>query len=113
MSEIKDNKNKIKREFKLTTLALKNQNSVFLATFVLIIFGFISYVQMPKELFPEVAFPWVLVQTTYPGNPPIDIENLVTRPLEKEIESIKGIKKINSTSAQDAAMIIIEFNFWH
>lgn len=111
MNEKKETQNKIIREFKLTTLALKNQNSVFLATFVMIIFGFISYVQMPKELFPEVAFPWVLVQTTYPGNPPIDIENLVTRPLEKEIESIKGIKKINSTSAQDASMIIIEFNF--
>ncbi len=103
--------NKIKREFKLTTIALKNQNSVFLVTFVMIIFGFISYVNMPKELFPEVSFPWVLVQTAYPGNPPVDIENLITRPIEKEIESIKGIKKINSTSAQDASMIIIEFNF--
>jgi multidrug efflux pump len=98
------------REFKLTTLALKNKTSVYLITFIILLFGGISYQNMPKELFPDVAFPYVMVQTTYPGNPPADIENLITRPLEKEIESVKGIKEMRSTSAQDASMIFIEFS---
>ena len=51
-----------------------------------------------------------MVQTIYPGNPPVDMENLITRPLEKEIESVKGIKKMTSNSTQDASMIFIEFN---
>ena len=105
--EIKDS---VIREFKLTTLALRNRNTVFLLTFVILLFGGISYKNLPKELFPDIVIPTILVQTTYPGNAPIDIENLITRPLEKEIDGINGIKELSSTSAQDASMIFVEFN---
>ncbi len=99
------------REFKLTTLSLKNKISVFILTFLIVVIGFMSYTGMPKELFPEVVFPYIMVQTVYPGNNPSDIENLITRPIEKEIDGIKGIKKISSTSMQDVSLITIEFNF--
>jgi len=101
---------KVSREFKLTTLALKNRNTVFLLTFVIILFGAISYKNLPKELFPDVVIPTVLVQTTYLGNSPVDIENLVTRPIEKELDGISDVKDMKSTSAQDASMIFVEFN---
>jgi multidrug efflux pump len=108
--EIKQLNEKVIREFKLTSLSLKNRTSVFLLTFIIIIFGIYSYRSMPKELFPDIALPWIMVQTIYPGNPPIDMENLVTRPIEKEIEPIKGIKNITSTSTQDISFILVEFN---
>jgi multidrug efflux pump len=108
--EIKQLNEKVIREFKLTSLSLKNRTSVFLLTFIIIIFGIYSYRSMPKELFPDIALPWIMVQTVYPGNPPIDMENLVTRPIEKEIEPIKGIKNITSTSTQDISFILVEFN---
>ena len=101
---------KIQREFKLTTLALKNRNTIFILTGVIILFGLFSYRSLPKELFPEIVLPTVLVNTIYPGNPPLDIENLITRPIEKEVESVKGIKEIRSTSTQDASLIFVEFN---
>ncbi|MFW5751797.1 MAG: efflux RND transporter permease subunit [bacterium] len=101
---------RVQREFKLTTLALKNKNTVYLLSLVIIVFGILSYIRLSKELFPDIVIPTVLVQTPYPGNPPIDIENLITRPLEKEIESIQGIKELRSTSAQGASMIFVEFN---
>lgn len=107
---IKPKKDSIIRDFKLTTAALKNRNTVFLLTVVIITFGLFSYVNLPKELFPEVDIPTVLVQTPYPGNSPLDIENLITRPLEKEIETINGVKELSSNSIQDASLIIIEFN---
>ena len=44
------------------------------------------------------------------GNSPADIENLITRPLEKEIKSVKGLKKLTSTSVQDNSSVIVEFN---
>ncbi len=50
-----------------------------------------------------------MVQTLYPGNSPVDIENLLTRPLEKEIESVKGIKDMTAISSQDVSNIFIEF----
>ncbi|MBN2778392.1 MAG: efflux RND transporter permease subunit [Bacteroidales bacterium] len=106
-------KDKIKssvRNFQPTTLALQNKTTVFLLTAVILIFGAISYVNLPKELFPDITPPYIMVQTVYVGNTPEDIENLITRPLEKEIESVKGIKYMNSTSSQDVSMIFIEFN---
>ncbi len=103
-------KDKIVREFKLTTLALKNKTTILLLTFSLAVFGLISYNTLPKELFPEVQLPWIMVMTPYPGNSPLDIENLVTRPIEKELETINGIKDIKSTSSQGLSYILIVFN---
>ena len=98
------------RNFKLSTLALNNSISVFILSALLVLFGIYSYITMPKESFPEIVFPLIYVQTPYPGNTPGDIENLITRPLEKEIKSVDGIKKLNSQSVQDASIINVEFN---
>ncbi len=107
---VKELSEKVVREFKLTTLALKNKNTVYLLTLLLLFFGVYSYRSLPKELFPEIVWPQIMVQTVYPGNSPADIENLITRPLEKELENVRGLKEITSISAQDASMIFVEFN---
>lgn len=102
--------NKTERNFKLSTLALNNSISVFILSALLVLFGAYSYNTMPKESFPEIVFPLIYVQTPYPGNTPADIENLITRPLEKEIKGVDGIKKLNSESVQDMSIINVEFN---
>jgi multidrug efflux pump subunit AcrB len=109
MNQQNTKQDKVIRNFGLSTWALNNKNTVYLFTIIAILFGLYSYVFMPKELYPDVQFPTVMVQTIYPGNPPVDMENLVTRPLEKEIESVKGIKKMTSSSSQDASSIFVEF----
>jgi len=109
MDNNKDN-NKTIRDFWLSTWALKNKNTIYLIMLVSVFFGMYSYISLPKELFPEIKIPTIMVQTIYPGNPPVDIENLISRPLEKEIESVKGIKKMTSKSSQDASNIFVEFN---
>ncbi len=65
---------------------------------------------MPKESFPEIVIPTVYVGTSYPGNSPVDMENLITRPIEKELKSINDVKDIRSTSIQDFSSIVVEFN---
>ncbi len=69
-----------------------------------------AYSTMPKELFPEVVMPQIYVRTVYPGNSPVDIENLITRQIEKQIKPLKGINELKSTSVQDNSIIIVEFN---
>ena len=110
MSKTKELTERVVREFKLTTLALKNRNTVYLLLAIIFGFGIFSYRSLPKELFPEIVWPQILVQTVYFGNSPVDIENLVTRPIEKELEGVRGLKEITSISAQDASMIFVEFN---
>lgn len=106
---MEDNKN-ILRTFGLTNLAVNNKISVFLFTAMIMIFGILSYVNMPKESFPEITISTVFVNTPYFGNSAKDIENLITRPIEKEISSISEVKTLTSSSIQDFSIITAEFN---
>ncbi|RLD41346.1 MAG: AcrB/AcrD/AcrF family protein, partial [Bacteroidetes bacterium] len=109
MENNKNKKDSIIKNFGLTTASIKNINTVILLTIVLAVYGLLTYIQMPKESFPDIKIPKVFVKTVYPGNPPVDMENLITRPLEKELKTIKGMKELSSTSSQDNSDIIVEF----
>ncbi|MFB6258690.1 MAG: efflux RND transporter permease subunit [Flavobacteriales bacterium] len=98
------------RSFGLTNLSLRNSTSSFLLATLIAVLGIGSYISLPKELFPDIEIPTIYVSTRYPGNSPADMENLITRPLEKEIEDIEGIDELNSTSTQGFSAIVIEFN---
>ncbi len=97
------------RKFLLSEYAINNKVTIYFVTMVLILFGIIAYQSTPKENFPEVDFPYYSINTVYPGTSPEDMENLVTRPLEKELKSIDGIKELSSNSVQDFSMILLEF----
>lgn len=105
-----DDQNQAPRSFGLTNLALRNRISIYILAVLLAVTGVYSYSTMPKEAFPEIVIPTIYVGTAYPGNSPADIENLVTRPIEKEIQGIDEIKEIRSTSQQDFSSVIVEFN---
>ncbi len=97
------------KEFKPTSWAIDNKTSIYVLAVILAIFGMISYNSIPKEQFPEIVIPTMLVQTIYSGTSPSDMENLITKPLEKKLKSISGVKKITSSSVQDFSSIAIEF----
>ncbi len=98
------------REFGLSSFAVDNATSIFLVAIMIFLFGISSYTSIPKEQFPEASLPTVYINTPYFGNSAEEIENLISRPLEKEIESISGLKKITSTSIQDFSVMIAEFD---
>jgi len=98
------------KEFFATSWAIDNKISVYVLVFIIAIFGLINYYTIPKEQIPEIVIPMINVNTFYPGTSPSDMENLVTRPLEKNLKSMSGVKKITSRSIQDMSAIIVEFN---
>lgn len=102
--------NNVKRNFGLSSMAVDNRTSVVILTLLIALMGIMAYRSMPKENFPEVVIPTAYINTFYAGNSPLDMENLVTRPIEKELKSINGIKDIKSTSIQDFSIIVVEFN---
>lgn len=106
MSQEKKN---IVREFGLTTLSVNNKATVFVLTLIILFAGIGAYIGMPKESFPEIKLPTIVVSSPYPGNSPENIEKLITRPIEKEINEISGVDKIKSTSLQDYSSIVVEF----
>lgn len=87
-----------------------NRTTVYLLTFLVTIGGFFIYNNLPKEQFPEIVVPQIIVQTVYAGTAPADIENTVNKPLEKQLKSVKGVKKIKSNAFQDLSVITVEFN---
>lgn len=98
------------KEFFATSWAIDNKTSIYVLTAFITLLGLYSYRTMPKEQFPDIVIPTILVNTIYPGTSPEDIENLVTRPIEKQLKGISGVKKITSNSLQDYSIIAVEFN---
>ncbi|MBC8172837.1 MAG: efflux RND transporter permease subunit [Chitinophagales bacterium] len=97
------------KEFKPSSWAIDNRTTVFIVTVMLTIMGIVTYNSLPKELYPDITMPTIYVATIYPGSAPSDIENLITKELEKEIGSVSGINKIISSSVQDFSSIQVEF----
>ncbi|MBK6390657.1 MAG: efflux RND transporter permease subunit [Saprospiraceae bacterium] len=97
------------KEFKPSSWAIDNKTSIYILTIIITIAGIFSYIRLPKEQFPEVAFPQILVNTIYPGTSPADMENLVAKPIEKQLKGISGIKKVRSSSLQDFCLVVAEF----
>lgn len=100
--------NKIK-EFFATSWAIDNRTSIYVLAILISILGMMNYYLIPKETFPQVIIPYIVVSTPYPGTSPEDMENLVTRPIEKQLKSISNVKKITSNSVPDYSSIIVEF----
>ncbi len=100
----------INKEFKPSSWSIDNKTAIYVLTFILVIMGYSAYQNLPKENFPEVIIPKIFVQTIYPGTSPENMENLVTKQLEKQLKSTPGLKKITSNSYQDVSVITAEFN---
>ena len=103
-------KSKTIREFGLSSFSVDNATSVVIVTLIITVMGLGAYRSMPKESFPEIVIPTVYIGTPYPGNSPVDMENLISRPIEKELKSLNDVKDIKSTSVQDFSSIVITFN---
>jgi multidrug efflux pump len=97
------------RKFGLTSFAVDNGVSVLVMVGIVVLFGLQSYNKMAKELFPEIVIPNVFVNTVYPGNSASEIESLISLPLEAELSTVSGIKKVSSTSLQDYSVVIAEY----
>ncbi len=98
------------KQLRFTNWCIQNSTSIYVFTIIICLAGLITYKRIPKELFPDIVIPTVSVATIYPGATPQDIENLITKPIEKELKSVNGIKKVKSNSLSDFSLVIAEFN---
>ncbi len=97
------------KEFKPSSWAIDNKMTIYLVTIFISIMGIMTYNSLPKENFPDITVPTIYVNTINWGNSPTNIENTITKPIEKRLKGVSGIKKFNSTSLQDVSVIIVEF----
>ncbi|MEX0822547.1 MAG: efflux RND transporter permease subunit [Rhodothermales bacterium] len=94
---------------RITNLAIKYRTSIVVLTVLLVVGGLYSYTAIPKEAQPSIEIPNIVITTLYPGASPDDIETLITKEIEQEVQSVNGITQISSTSTEGVSTIIVEF----
>ena len=78
---------------------------------IVIVLGGISLRYLPVDLFPEIDFPAVSLTTEYTDASPEEVEELITRPLERSISAVTGIKEIKSNSSEEISSLPVEFTW--
>ncbi|MBK9402524.1 MAG: efflux RND transporter permease subunit [Bacteroidetes bacterium] len=98
------------KEFKPSSWAIDNKTTIFILTVIITLAGIMAYNSLPKENFPDISLPQIFVSVVHPGTSPADMENLIAKPIEKQVKAATGVKKITSNSVQDFTSVIVEFN---
>ena len=94
----------------ITKFSIQHFMAVLISCAGIVIAGSMIYMAMPRENFPDVRIPVVIVTTTLTGANPTDVEISITIPLETDLEGIEGLKNLNSTSSEGMSLISLEFD---
>jgi HAE1 family hydrophobic/amphiphilic exporter-1 len=93
----------------LADLSIKRPVLITAIVTILIVVGGMAIKRMPVDMFPNVTFPIVMVNTIYNGAGPAEVEILVSKVLEEEMSTVTGIKTLRSTSNEGVSTVVAEF----
>ncbi|RUO40839.1 acriflavin resistance protein [Pseudidiomarina aestuarii] len=93
----------------IVTLAVKRPVTITMVTFAVLLFGMVSLGRIPVTLLPDLAYPTLTVRTDYPGGAPSEVEQLVSKPLEENLGTVKGIRRIETISRAGQSDVVLEF----
>jgi HAE1 family hydrophobic/amphiphilic exporter-1 len=94
----------------IARLAIKRPILITSIVFTILFVGLISMSRLGIDMYPDVQFPYVIVQTIYQGSAPEEIENLISKPIEDEISSISGLKRVSSRNMESVSVVMCQFN---
>lgn len=95
----------------LVALAVQRRVTVFMTAMAIVAFGFVGYQRLSLELFPDINYPSLTVQTEFPDTAPQEVENLVTRPIEETVGVLRGLQNIHSVSRAGVSEVTLEFDW--
>ena len=90
-------------------IAIRNPVFIFIMIIVISFAGYNAYNSIPREAAPDIQIPLLIVTVPFPGASPEDVESLITNKAEQELQTIKNLKKIKSTSSESVAVLTLEF----
>jgi HAE1 family hydrophobic/amphiphilic exporter-1 len=93
----------------LSDVSIKRPVFATMMMLALVTLGLFSYRRLPIDEWPDVTFPFIAVQTIYPGASPETVEREVTRKIEEAVNPIAGVKQITSSSLEGLSTIFVEF----
>jgi CzcA family heavy metal efflux pump len=95
----------------LTRLALRYPITTFLFACTIIVLGFVSFQQLPIDLLPNISIPVVTTVTYYPGAGPLDMEQSVTRLIERSVSSVNDVNYVQSSTREGISRVRVNFNW--
>ena len=93
----------------MTKYCVKKPFFIVVAVIIVLVIGGVSLSKMQTDLMPKMELPYLVVVTTEPGASPEKVENDVTKVVESALGTINGVENINSTSAENYSMVMLEF----
>ena len=95
----------------MVDIAVKRPVTVWMFTFAILLFGFVSLSRLALDLLPELSYPTLTIRTNYTGAAPGEIEQLVSKPIEETIGVVKGVRTVTSTSKAEQSDVVLEFEW--
>jgi HAE1 family hydrophobic/amphiphilic exporter-1 len=90
-------------------LAIHRPVTMFMLSGVIVILGGISLTRLPVDLMPDFGFPVISITVTYTGVGPLEMEQLVTRPIEQAASAVPGVEQVNSSSSEGRSQVRLNF----
>jgi hydrophobic/amphiphilic exporter-1 (mainly G- bacteria), HAE1 family len=95
----------------LPEFSINRRVTITMITLIVVLFGIVSFFTLGLDLMPDIEKPVLTVMTNYEGVAAEDVEQLVTKPIEEVISNVKGIKSVNSISAEGRSSVVAEFEW--
>ena len=95
----------------IVALAVRRRVSVLMAALAVAAFGIVGYQRLALELFPDITYPSLTVQTDFPDTAPQEVEYLITRPVEEAVGVLRGLQTIHSVSRAGVSEVTLEFDW--
>jgi hydrophobic/amphiphilic exporter-1 (mainly G- bacteria), HAE1 family len=90
-------------------LAIHRPVTMFMLSAIVILLGGISVTRLPVDLMPDVTYPSLTVRVGYAGVGPVEIEELIVRPLEQSLAAVPGLEQVNSTASEGSGTVRLNF----
>ena len=94
---------------RLIEIATERRVTIVMFTVAVILFGMVSLSRLKVNLLPDISYPTVTVRTELTGAAPVDIENLLTKPIEESVGVIRNVRQVRSVSRSGQSDVTIEF----
>jgi hydrophobic/amphiphilic exporter-1 (mainly G- bacteria), HAE1 family len=91
--------------------AIHRPVTMFMLSAVVVLLGLLSLTKLPVDLMPEFEQPTLTVRVSYAGVGPLEMEELVTRPIEQAVSAVPGLTRVNSTSSEGNAQVQLNFDW--
>ncbi|MFU8820703.1 MAG: efflux RND transporter permease subunit [Gammaproteobacteria bacterium] len=94
---------------KLIDIATERRVTIAMFTIAIVLFGFVSLARLKVNLLPDLSYPTLTVRTELTGTAPLEVENLLTKPIEEVVSVIKNVRQVRSVSRPGQSDVTIEF----